>query len=97
MNIKDIINKIFKKNNNSFDLVNLSSLLINIPSKDKLTEEELKILDNYKNEYKAILKQRKHLVSNDLDTNNLLNKEKTNYTTEIKETPKKKQKVLKFE
>ena len=75
MNIKDIINKIFKKNNGSFDIVNLNSLLINTPSKDKLTEEELKILDNYKNEYKEILKQRKHLVSNDLDTNNLLNRE----------------------
>ena len=32
MNIKDIINKIFKKNNSSFDIVNLSSLLINVPS-----------------------------------------------------------------
>ena len=71
MNIKDIINKIFKKNNGSFDIVNLNSLLINTPSKDKLTEEELKILDKYKNEYKEILKQRKHLVSNDLNTNDL--------------------------
>ena len=76
MNIKDIFNKIFKKNNNSFDLVNLGSLLINIPDRNSLNNDKEKILllDKYKKEYLELLKDKRTISSINLSTDNLLEK-----------------------
>ena len=76
MKIKDYIHKHFKKTDSSYDLINLSSLLIHIPSKDQLSEEELKEVKHHKRKYQKILKQKKHVLSSDLDTDHLLDKAK---------------------
>ena len=67
MNIKELINKLFKTKEKSYGLA-LPTDLVSVPMRDNLTDDKIKELDEYKDKYLKLLETKKRFTSHDIET-----------------------------
>lgn len=65
MNIKELINKLFKSETKNYGLA-LPTDLVSVPMRDSLDDKKIKKLEEYKSDYLEILAQKKHFTSHDI-------------------------------
>ncbi len=70
MALGEFLKKIFANSNKKVqDIININEL-IQLPNRDSLSDEEIKLLDDYKDEYLKILSSKRYLTSKDLEVYN---------------------------
>lgn len=67
MNLKELINKLFKSKERNYGLA-LPTDLVSVPMRDSLDDDKIKELDEYKDNYLEILSQKKHFTSRDISS-----------------------------
>jgi len=66
MNIKELFNKLFKSGTKNYGLA-LPTDLVSVPMRDRLDDEKIKELEEYKANYFRLLEQKKHFTSRDIE------------------------------
>jgi len=67
MNIKELFNKLFKSGTKNYGLA-LPTDLVSVPMRDRLDDEKIKELEEYKANYFRLLEQKKHFTSHDIES-----------------------------